>query len=198
MSEVTKMEKKAQLYEIIIKLSFALFSFIAAIFVMKNVLYILPLFKTSSLEEFEILGLIYKTPIGNILKDIGTVNTINVAVLFKGFMSFLSHLEWISVIFLLMMIVLLMFRFIFIKWSLVKDYLHLSLYEILFFILKYICFGLSFAIFYKGGADGMSLACIVGSILFIIFSLAQIFILSLWIIKFIFNIVSDLKYYFSH
>ena len=192
------MEKKAQLYEIIIKLSFALFSFIAAIFVMKNVLYILPLFKTSSLEEFEILGLIYKTPIGNILKDIGTVNTINVAVLFKGFMSFLSHLEWISVFFLLMMIVLLMFRFIFIKWSLVKDYLHLSLYEILFFILKYICFGLSFAIFYKGGADGMSLACIVGSILFIIFSLAQIFILSLWIIKFIFNIVSDLKYYFSH
>ena len=192
------MEKKAQLYEIIIKLSFALFSFIAAIFVMKNVLYILPLFKTTFLEEFEILGLIYKTPIGNILKDIGTVNNINVAVLFKGFMSFLSHLEWISVIFLLMMIVLLVFRFIFIKWSLVKDYLHLSLYEILFFILKYICFGLSFAIFYKGGADGMSLACIIGSILFIIFSLAQIFILSLWIIKFIFNIVSDLKYYFSH
>ena len=192
------MEKKAQLYEIIIKLSFALFSFIAAIFVMKNILYILPLFKTTSLEEFEILGLIYKTPVGNILKDIGTVNTINVEVLFKGFMSFLSHLEWISVIFLIMMIVLLMFRFIFIKWSLVKDYLHLSLYEILFFILKYICFGLSFAIFYKGGADGMSLACIIGSILFIIFSLAQIFILSLWIIKLIFNIVSDLKYYFSH
>ena len=192
------MEKKAQLYEIIIKLSFALFSFIAAIFVVKNVLYILPLFKTTSLEEFEILGLIYKTPTGNILKDIGTVNTINVAVLFKGFMSFLSHLEWISVIFLIMMIVLLVFRFIFIKWSLVKDYLHLSLYEILFFILKYICFGLSFAIFYKGGADGMSLACIIGSILFIIFSLAQIFILSLWIIKFIFYIVSDLKYYFSH
>ena len=76
------MEKKAQLYEIIIKLSFAVFSFIAAIFVVKNVLHMLPLFKTSSLEEFEILGLIYKTPVGSTLKDIGTASTINVEILF--------------------------------------------------------------------------------------------------------------------
>ncbi len=192
------MEKKAQLYEIIIKLSFAVFSFIAAIFVVKNVLHMLPLFKTSSLEEFEILGLIYKTPVGSILKDIGTASTINVEILFKGFLSFLSHLEWISVIFLGMFIVLLLLRFVFLKWSSVKDYLHLSLYEILFFVLKFICVGLSFAIFYKGGANGMSLACIVGSIFFIIFSIAQLFILSLWLLKFIFNIVNDLKYYFSH
>ena len=32
----------------------------------------------------------------------------------------------------------------------------------------------------------------------IIFSMAQLFILSLWLLKFIFNIVNDLKYYFYH
>ena len=192
------MEKKAQLYEILIKFSFALFSFICAIFVVENILFLLPLFKTSSLEEFEILGLIYKTPFGSLLKDIGTFNNVNVEILFKGFISFLSNLSWASIIFLFMFLSLLILRFVFIKWSLISDYITLSIYEILFFILKYISFGVSMAILYKGGATSMAAGCIVGSILFIVFSLAQLFILSLWIIKFIFNIVGDLKYYFSH
>ena len=192
------MEKKAQLYEIIIKLTFALFSFIAAIFVVKNAMFLFPLFKTSSLEEFEIIGLIYKTPFGDILRDTGTQNGINVEILLKGFMSFLSNLESVSVIFLSLIIAILILRFTFIKWSLVKEYLHLSLIVVLLFIVKYVCFGLSIAIFYKDGAQGLANGSIVGSIFFIVFSLAELFIFSLWIIKFIFNIVGDLKYYFSH
>ena len=69
------MEKKAQLYEIIIKLSFAVFSFIAAIFVVKNVLHMLPLFKTSSLEEFEIFyDFIDSSKVSNSLKKVLKAN----------------------------------------------------------------------------------------------------------------------------
>lgn len=192
------MEKKGQLYEIIIKLTYALISFIAAIFVIKNMLSMAPLFKSFSYQEFELVGLIHKTPFKSILKDIGTIDSVNVEILIKGFFSFLSSLEWISIVFLILFVCLLILYFTFIKWSLVKDYLFLSALEILFFLLKYILFGLSFAIFYKGGGESMALSFIIGTILFYVFSLAQLFILSLWIIKFIFNIGSDLKYYYSH
>ena len=64
------MEKKAQLYEIIIKLSFAIFSFFSAIFVVKNAIFMFPLYKSFSYSETQLYSLIYNTPIGGILNDI--------------------------------------------------------------------------------------------------------------------------------
>lgn len=192
------MEKKAQLYEIIIKLSFAIFSFFSAIFVVKNAIFMFPLYRSFSYSETKLYSLIYNTPIGDILNDIGPVTHFSFDVIIKGFVAFLSNVEWIGILFLLMLIVLLLLRFMFINWTLIKQYLKLSLILIGLYILKFALFGILFAIFYKDGARTMALGFVVGTSAFLLVSIAQLFVLSLWIIKFIFNIVNDVKYYYSH
>lgn len=192
------MEKKAQLYEIIIKLSYALLAFISAVFVVKNAIFMLPLYKSFSCSETQLYSLIYNTPFGNILNDVGVVTTLSFDVFVKGFVGFLSNVEWIGVVFLFMTIGLMLLRFMFINWTLIRQYLKLSLIQIGLYILKFVLFGIIFALFYKDGTRTMSLAFIIGTSAFLIVSIAQVFVLSLWIIKFIFNIVNDIKYYYSH
>lgn len=192
------MEKKAQLYEIIIKLSFAIFSFFSAIFVVKNAIFMLPLYNSFSCNETQLYSLIYNTPIGNILNDIGPVTYFSFSLIIKGLIAFLNNIEWIGVIFLFMLIILLLLRFMFINWTLVKQYLKLSLILVGLYVLKFALFGILFAIFYRGGERTMALGFVVGTSAFLLVSICQLFILSLWIIKFIFNIVSDIKYYYSH
>ena len=192
------MEKKAQLYEIIIKSCFALFSFIAAIFIIKNMLSMFPLYTSFSSDQLGLFELIYNTHIGEILKDIGPVHTINFKLILKGFACFLLNLEWIASLFLLLTLALLVLKFIFIKWSLVGNYLKLSGLLILAYVLKYLMFLLCFALFYKGGESSLALSFVIGTSLYLLLSLGQLIILSLWIIKFIFNIVGDIIYYLKH
>ena len=192
------MEKKAQLYEIIIKFTFAICAFVSAIFVVKNVIFMLPLYKSFSCDINGLYALIYNTPFGDILNDIGIVKDLSFTVIYKGFVAFLANIEWIGLVFLLLTIALLCLRFMFPKWVLVKQYLYMSLINILLYILKFGLFALAFLIIFKDGPRTVSLSFIVGTSLFILISFFQLIVLSLWIIKFIFNIVSDVKYYYSH
>ena len=192
------MEKKAQLYEIIIKCSFAIMAFIMSIFVVKNIISIIPLLKSFSFDEITLYREFYSTHIGEIIKDMGIINRIDFLIIMKGFTSFLLNIEWIMYLLLIMTMCLLIIRFIFLKWTLVKQYIKISSAIIISYFLKYLIFALCFAIFYKGGIKSMSLSFVVGSSFYIIISIIELFFLSLFIIKFIFNIYGDLKYYCAH
>ena len=192
------MEKKAQLYEIIIKSVFAVVSFISAVFVVKNLFFMLPLFNSFSCSERQLYELIYNTQFGGILSHIGVITTFSFNTIIKGFVGFIAGIEWIGIIFLLLTIALLLLRFIFINWTLVKQYLHLALISILLYILKLALFGIAFAICYKDSTRTIALGFVVGTVVYLITCCAQIFVFSLMIIKFIFNISGDIKYYLSH
>ena len=192
------MEKKAQLYEIIIKFVFAVVSFISAVFVVKNLFFMLPLFNSFSCNERQLYELIYNTQFGGILSHIGVITTFSFNTIVKGFIGFIANIEWIGILFLLLTIALLLLRFIFINWTLVKQYLHLALISILLYILKLALFGLAFAICYKDSTRTIALGFVAGAVVYLITCCAQIFVFSLMIIKFIFNISGDIKYYLSH
>lgn len=192
------MEKKAQLYEIIIKFVFAVVSFISAVFVVKNLFFMLPLFNSFSCNERQLYELIYNTQFGGILSHIGVITTFSFNTIVKGFIGFIANIEWIGILFLLLTIALLLLRFIFINWTLVKQYLHLALISILLYILKLALFGLAFAICYKDSTRTIALGFVAGTVVYLITCCAQIFVFSLMIIKFIFNISGDIKYYLSH
>ena len=192
------MEKKAQLYEIIIKFVFAVVSFISAVFVVKNLFFMLPLFNAFSCNERQLFELIYNTQFGGILSHIGVITTFSFNTIVKGFIGFIANIEWIGILFLLLTIALLLLRFIFINWTLVKQYLHLALISILLYILKLALFGLAFAICYKDSTRTIALGFVAGIVVYLITCCAQIFVFSLMIIKFIFNISGDIKYYLSH
>lgn len=192
------MEKKAQLYEIIIKFVFAVVSFISAVFVVKNLFFMLPLFNAFSCNERQLYELIYNTQFGGILSHIGVITTFSFNTIVKGFIGFIANIEWIGILFLLLTIALLLLRFIFINWTLVKQYLHLALISILLYILKLALFGLAFAICYKDSTRTIALGFVAGTVVYLITCCAQIFVFSLMIIKFIFNISGDIKYYLSH
>ena len=192
------MEKKAQLYEIIIKFVFAVVSFISAVFVVKNLFFMLPLFNSFSCNERQLYELIYNTQFGGILSHIGVITTFSFNTIVKGFIGFIANIEWIGILFLLLTIALLLLRFIFINWTLVKQYLHLALISILLYILKLALFGLAFDICYKDSTRSIALGFVAGTVVYLITCCAQIFVFSLMIIKFIFNISGDIKYYLSH
>lgn len=192
------MEKKAQLYEIIIKLSFAIFGFIASVFVVKNIISMLPLFESFSYDERGLYDAIYKTNIGNILNDIGIVSIFNFNLIVKGFFAFLANIGVLAIIFLLMVLVILILRFIFIKWTLLHFYLKISGLVILSFILKYLSFAIVFGFTYDYGTYSLALSFVIGSATYLIFSITQLFFLCYFIIKFILNISNDINYYCSH
>lgn len=192
------MEKKAQLYEIIIKLVFAITAFICSVFVVKNAFFMFPLFTSFSCNETQLYHLIYNTQFGDILNDVGVVINFSFSTLVKGFIGFLNNIEWVGLFFLVLTIALLLLRFMFIKWTLIRQYLKLSLVSIVLYILKFALFGICFSIFYKSNIRTMSLAFVVGTSMYLAICIIQLFVFSLLIVKFIFNISIDIKYYLSH
>ena len=192
------MEKKAQLYEIIIKLVFAVVAFVCAVFVVKNAIFMFPLYSSFSCNEKQLYELIYNTQFGGILNDIGVITRFSFITIIKGFVGFLNNVEWIGIIFLLLTIGLTLLRFIFINWTLVRQYLKLAMMSIVLYIIKLALFGIAFAICYKDGIRTISLGFVVGTSFYLLTCIAQLFVFSLWIIKFIFNISSDINYYLSH
>lgn len=192
------MEKKGILCEMIIKTIFAIFSFIASIFIVKNIISIFPFFNAYSYEEQSLYDVVYKTHIGEIFKDMGIFQQIDNNIVVKAVTSFIINIEWIGIVLLVLTLILLLLYFIFIKWKLLKTYLKMSGILIAFYLLKYILFACCFLIFFKDSLTSVCFSLIIGAIIYIIFSLMELTILFLWIIKFIFNIGNDFKYYYSH
>lgn len=192
------MERKGQLIEIIIKSVYFLFSIIAAVFIVKNIISMFPLYKSFQLNEQEMYTFILKTPFGCIYKDIGHVEMIDSNIVSKAILAFIKNIHWCGIIFLTITLIMLFTYFMFIKWQLVGTYLKLSSYLIFAYIAKYILFALSILIFFKDDMNSFALSIIIGTSLYLILSLVEVFILSLFIIKFILNIAFDLKTIYSH
>ena len=192
------MDRKTILFETIIKTVFFVFSIIAAVFVVKNIISMFPLYSINKTDEIEIFDAISKTHIGKIFDNIGASSFINNEIIHKALVSFVYNVETICIIFLIITLSLLFVFFIFPKWKLIASYLKLSAVLILSYISKYLLFALCFLIFYKNTLPSFFITINVGTTLYLIICLIQLFILSLWIIKFIFNILGDIKSYTSY
>ncbi len=194
----TKMERKGQLIEIIIKSVYFIFSIIAAVFIVKNIISMIPLYRSFQFSEQEMYNFILKTPFGIIYKDIGNVELIDSSIVSRAIVAFIKNIHWGGIIFLIITLIMLFTYFMFIKWQLVGTYLKLSSYLILAHLAKYILFALSILIFFKDDMASFSLSMIIGTSLYLILSLVELFILSLFIIKFILNIANDIKTFYCH
>lgn len=190
------MEKKGIVIEIILKFLFAAFSFIAAIFVVKNIISMSNLLKSFSYDEIELYDAVNSTHLGLIFNDIGVFLKIDGTTIFKVLTSFIANIEWIGIIFLLLSIGVSIVYFIFIKWKVFETYLKMSGLLILCYILKYILFACSILLFFKDNLASLSLALVIGTIIYIIISLFELILFVLWMLKFILNIVGDIKYYY--
>ncbi len=192
------MERKGQLIEIIIKSVYFIFSIIAAVFIVKNIISMIPLYRSFQFSEQEMYNFILKTPFGIIYKDIGNVELIDSSIVSRAIVAFIKNIHWGGIIFLIITLIMLFTYFMFIKWQLVGTYLKLSSYLILAHLAKYILFALSILIFFKDDMASFSLSMIIGTSLYLILSLVELFILSLFIIKFILNIANDIKTFYCH
>ncbi len=194
----TKMERKGQLIEIIIKSVYFIFSIIAAVFIVKNIISMIPLYRSFQFSEQEMYNFILKTPFGIIYKDIGNVELIDSSIVSRAIVAFIKNIHWGILVFLAITLIMIFTYFMFIKWQLVGTYLKLSSYLILAHLAKYILFALSILIFFKDDMASFSLSMIIGTSLYLILSLVELFILSLFIIKFILNIANDIKTFYCH
>ena len=192
------MSKKELISEIVIKGIYFIFSIIASIFVVKNIISFASLYQANSVDEQTLYQIIGKTQIGKIFADLNGVFVIDSTVIIKTLTSFLKNIEVICIVFLVLTLALLLLYFIFTNWSLVASYLKLSAISIVLYLLKYVLFGLSVLIFFKDSYTSIIVALNLGTTLYLLISAAQLFFFSLWIIKFIFNILLDLKSYIQY
>lgn len=190
------MEKKGIIIEMTLKFLFAAFSFIAAIFVVKNIISMSFLLKSFSYDETKLYDVVNTTHIGLIFNDIGIFIKIDGSTVLKVLVSFIANIEWIGIIFLLLNIYIGIVYFIFIKWKIFETYLKMSGLLILTYLLKYLLFACSILLLFKDSLTSISLALIVGTIVYILLSLFELTLLLLWMIKFIINIKGDIKYYY--
>ena len=192
------MERKGLLFEIIIKGIYFIFSIIAAVFVVKNIISFFTLYQANIVEESELYAIVGNTHIGKIFSDIGGFMTIDGNIVKKTLISFVNNIEGVAIAFLIMTLILTLLYFVFIKWNLIASYLKLSFITIGLYLLKYVLFGLCILLFFKDSYPSLVIALNVGTSLYLIDCLTQLFVFSLWIIKFIFNILIDLKSYINY
>ena len=192
------MERKGLLFEIIIKGIYFIFSIIAAVFVVKNIISFFTLYQANIVEESELYAIVGNTHIGKIFSDIGGFMTIDGNIVKKTLISFVNNIEGVAIAFLIMTLILTLLYFVFIKWNLIASYLKLSFITIGLYLLKYVLFGLCILLFFKDSYPSLVIALNVGTSLYLIDCLTQLFVFSLWIIKFIFNILVDLKSYINY
>lgn len=192
------MERKGLLFEIIIKGIYFIFSIIASVFVVKNIISFFTLYQANIVEESELYAIVGNTHIGKIFSDIGGFMAIDGNIIKKALISFVNNIEGIAIVFLVMTLILTLIYFVFIKWNLISSYLKLSFIVIGLYLLKYVLFGLCILLFFKDSYPSLVIALNVGTSFYLIICLAQLFVFSLWIIKFIFNILADLKSYIKY
>lgn len=192
------MERKGLLFEIIVKGIYFVFSIIAAVFVVKNIISFFSLYQANTVNESELYAIVGNTHIGKIFSDIGGFMAIDGNIIKKALISFVNNIEGVAIVFLIMTLFLTLIYFVFIKWNLISSYLKLSFVSIGLYLLKYVFFGLCILMFFKDSYPSLVIALNIGTSLYLIVCVAQLFIFSLWIIKFIFNILADLKSYIKY
>lgn len=183
---------KKQISEIIMKFLFAVIGFTLAVYIFKDIISMVPLFN-SSLNENEIYTLISTTSIGNVFSKLGAVEVIDKTLIYTTIVAFLDSIPIFNVIYLALVVLLTILYFVYPKWSLLKMYLKMAYVIIALYIFKFVFYGLVFVCFFKDNIQTLVTCLINGNIIFIFFSLGEIFILSLWVLKLLLNITNDIK-----
>jgi hypothetical protein len=196
------MEKKGQLFEIIIKALFFIVAIVACIYLIKDVFTMFPLFSKLYKDNVD-FNLIYdalkNTHVRKIFDTVSLIGTDNKISISSYIYSFLVNLPFVSYVFLLLTVALSILYFVFIKWKLLKSYLVVCLSLVGLYVLKYIIFGLAILVSYQNESiRSIVIGLSIGNILYIVVCLFQFFFLSIMILKFIFNISDDLKSYNSY
>lgn len=189
------MEKQGYLYEIIIKALYLIVGIVGLITIFSNLINILPLLKSFSLDYSQMHMYIVETEFAPTYKALTSVDYLNGTVIAKVLMSFIVNLPIFSIFFLILTLFIGIICFLFIKWTLIRSYFKLSLVHIALFIIKYVMFGLLLLAFYSSDMKSLAMGLFIGTITYILISIVQIFLHSLWILKFIFNITDDIKEY---
>lgn len=188
------MEKKSVYYEFLLKCIFFIISFIMAIFIILNVIKIAPLLKSYSISNENLYSLFFKTDVGNIFTHMVVFEDSNFfTMLNEALKALIISLKWIDITFLLLFGILLIAAFIYPKWKLINSYLKLSSFLIATYLLRYISFALCVLYFLKDSVIGLTNGIFFGTIFYLLFCVGMIFIMSLFMIKFIFNVYFDVK-----
>ena len=119
------MEKTGQIIEIIIKLVVAIFSIVAAVLVVRNCFSMFGFLTLGNNEEMKLYDVLSKTQIGKVFSDIGVFVDLNKTVIIIGFASFLNNLEFICIFYFVILLAILLLYFLFVKWSLLKNYINI-------------------------------------------------------------------------
>lgn len=183
---------KKQIAEILIKILFAIVGFVLLINIIKDIISLIPLFNTS-LNENELYTLISNTNIGSIYLKIGAVEGINSTIMYTALVAFFDNIPLFYILFFSIIVILSLIYFIFIKWNLLEIYIKMAYIVLFLYVFKYIFYGLAFVLFYTGSFNSLSSSLIIGNVIFMIFSLGELFIIFLWILKMFLNIVDDVK-----
>lgn len=186
------MTAKKQIAEILIKILFAIIGFVLSINIIKDIISLIPLFNTS-LNENELYSLISNTNIGSIYLKIGAVEGINSTIMYTALVAFFDNIPLFYVLFFSIIVILSLIYFIFSKWNLLEIYIKMAYIVLSLYVFKYIFYGLAFVLFYTGSFNSLSSSLIIGNVIFMIFSLGELFIMFLWILKMFLNIVDDVK-----
>ena len=187
------MEKIGQISELAIKIVYGILAFIMSVFIVKNIILMFPLLGSMKLDENSLVQLISTTRIGPIYESIEAYHDVDNKLVSSVIVSFLSNIEWIAIVFLIITILMLFTLFMFIKWKLIASYLKLSGLIAACYLFKYILFGICFLIFFNDSFEGVTRSFLVGTIIYIIVSLFELFLCSLFIIKLVLNFSSDVK-----
>lgn len=111
----------------------------------------------------------------------------------QGLFSFFKNIQWFVIVFLCFVLVLFLLRFLNLDDDFVKKYLNIHRWIILIYISKYLFMVLGMAIFFRDSIRSVSIGLVFDTTISMVFDLLLIFFLSLFIIKFVLNISSDMK-----
>ena len=189
------MEKRGHLYEIIIKSIYLVVGIIGLIVIINGIINIVPLLASFTLDYNQMHSAIMNTEFAQSYKALTSVDYFNSSLILKILLAFIANLSIFPYLFLILTLFVSILFFIFIKWPLVSSYFKISLMHICVFIGKYLLFGLSLLIFYNSDIKSLATGLFIGTIIYIIMSILQIFLHSLWILKFVLNITDDIKEY---
>ncbi len=167
------MSKNQKLCEFIINFGLFILAFLAGIFIIKDLIAMLPLFKCYSLSENELDTILNNGIVGQIYHEIGQTEFVNFQVVMNVIGAFFNNLNIAPILFLIFFAILLCLKFIFINWNFLSKKLLIFTILLVSFIGKYLLFAISILIFYKGSYSSLCLGLIFGIILYVIFAIIE-------------------------
>ena len=192
------MEKTGRILELIIKFIFAIFSAISIVFVVRNSISMFGFLTVTNDNSAIFYATLNNTHIGKVYNSFTSLNEINLNIIHQGFVSFVSNMDVICYIFFALFVILLITYFAFMKWEIIKSYIKISCYLILTYLSKFVFILLMIAICFDGSEPSVYLALKIGTIFYYLFAMVEMFLLSLWIAKFILNLKDDFKSINNH